>query len=108
MAATCVALGGAFSTHRSGDRMAMNRCPGLSPQESDVDKCLRWLRFRVIAQGFTVAVAVIAGWEMAQQRKAARRMEASDEGKAEAEKKRFEARMKEAEEAHRVETGGAS
>jgi hypothetical protein len=77
------------------------------------DDISRWLRFRVIAQGFTVAAAVIGGWQIAQDRKAARQQGITstieEEQKLEKEaqeKRRFEARMKEAEEAHRLETGG--
>ncbi|KAF8497975.1 hypothetical protein BU17DRAFT_103157 [Hysterangium stoloniferum] len=84
---------------------------------NDIDEALppgsSWLRFRVIAQGFTVAAAVIGGWQIAQDRKAARQQgitptteeEQKMEKEAE-ERRRFEARMKEAEEAHRLETGG--
>lgn len=80
----------------------------------------RWLRFRVIAQGFTVAAAVVGGWQFAQDRKEARRASVAAGGThnkttaseeelklrrelEEAERRRFEARLKEAEEAHRLE-----
>ena len=72
----------------------------------------RWLRFRVIAQGVTIAAAVVGGWKISQERRAARRSgitsateEEAKKTKDEAEKARFSARMKEAEEAHRLETG---
>jgi len=68
------------------------------------------MRFRVIAQGFTVAAVVMGGWSIAQERKAAAKNEAVIEEarreKAERERERFEARMKDAEEAHRFETEG--
>lgn len=79
---------------------------------------VRWLRFRVIAQGFTVVAAVLGGYKLAQERKEARRvsvasdndasaaLSASSEAKEEdkeAERRRFEARLKEAEEVHRLE-----
>ncbi|GJJ10501.1 hypothetical protein Clacol_004727 [Clathrus columnatus] len=101
--ATCVAFAGASRQMRAGNKESFNR----------------WLRFRVIAQGFTVAAAVVGGWQLAQERKEARRVVpphgASDSDaprideiglrreKEEAERRRFEARLKEAEEAHRIE-----
>jgi Hypoxia induced protein conserved region len=72
----------------------------------------RWLRFRVIAQGVTIAAAVAGGWKISQDRRAARKSgrtaaaeEAAKGAKEQAEKERFSSRMKEAEEAHQLETG---
>ncbi|KAF8507800.1 hypothetical protein BU17DRAFT_100260 [Hysterangium stoloniferum] len=115
VAATCVAFVGATRRLRSGDRASFNRqafCLMLILHRVAYNAS-RWLRFRVIAQGFTVAAAVIGGWQIAQDRKAARQQgltpTTEEEQKMEkeaAERRRFEARMKEAEEAHRLETGG--
>jgi Hypoxia induced protein conserved region len=81
---------------------------GADPQM----RLARWLRFRVIAQGVTVAAAVVGGWQISQERRAARSRDSASqtEGEAkrandQAEQARFSARLKEAEEAHRLETG---
>ncbi|KIJ48825.1 hypothetical protein M422DRAFT_247184 [Sphaerobolus stellatus SS14] len=72
----------------------------------------RWLRFRVVAQGFTVAVAVLGGWQVAQERKAARHTGLEEaqakQEEEEKERKRFDARMQEAVEAHRLETADSN
>ncbi|KAF8588579.1 hypothetical protein K439DRAFT_1629570, partial [Ramaria rubella] len=96
VAATCVALIGATRKMQSGDRNSFNR----------------WLRIRVIAQGVTIIAAVAGGWQISQERRAARRAgitpateEEAQKAKEEAERARFDGRMREAEEAHRLETG---
>ncbi|KAF8499401.1 hypothetical protein JB92DRAFT_938848 [Gautieria morchelliformis] len=99
VAATCVALVGATRKMQAGDRNSFNR------------QLLRWLRFRVLAQGLTIAAAVVGGWKISQERRAARQSgitsaaeEETKNAKEQAEKARFSSRMKEAEEAHRLET----
>lgn len=108
-----MALIGATRKMQTGDRNSFNRCDialFITYQNLTL-RSLRWLRFRVIAQGVTVAAAVVGGWQISQDRRAARNSGAAsnteDEAKRakdQAEQARFSARLKEAEEAHQLET----
>ena len=87
MLATCGALGMAFI------RLHQRNSNGYQ----------RWLRGRVLAQGFTVLAIVVAGvQEFGDVRAQAKEIKKVRE-EALAEQKAFERRMKEAEEAHNVE-----
>lgn len=110
VAATCVALAGATRRMRAGDRTSFNRSVPSPRQPASHPSLRRWLRFRVIAQGLTVAAAVAGGWQISQERRAARKrgVPPDEEGRAARaaqEKARFDARMEEAVAATAAEEG---